>query len=118
VLPFWVASITDRILVLLLPVAVLLFPALRLIPALYGWRVRSRIYRYYGALIAIERGALSTSTEEQRTALLAELDEIEASLNTLRMPLAYADAFYVLREHVGFVRMHLAGTQREPAHVG
>jgi hypothetical protein len=118
VLPFWVASITDRILVLLLPVAVLLFPALRLIPALYGWRVRSRIYRYYGALIAIERGALSTSTEEQRTALLAELDEIEASLNTLRMPLAYADAFYVLREHVGFVRMHLAGTQRDSAHVG
>jgi hypothetical protein len=117
VLPFWVASITDRILVLLLPVAVLLFPALRLIPALYGWRVRSRIYRYYGALIAIERGAVNTSTEEQRTALLAELDEIEASLNTLRMPLAYADAFYVLREHVGFVRMHLAGTQREPAHV-
>ncbi|OTP66328.1 TAXI family TRAP transporter solute-binding subunit [Caballeronia sordidicola] len=117
VLPFWVASITDRILVLLLPVAVLLFPALRLIPALYGWRVRSRIYRYYGALIAIERGALSTSTEEQRMALLAELDEIEASLNTLRMPLAYADAFYVLREHVGFVRMHLAPGQRETAHV-
>jgi hypothetical protein len=116
VLPFWVASITDRILVLLLPVAVLLFPALRLIPALYGWRVRSRIYRYYGALIAIERGALSASTEEQRLALLAELDEIEASLNTLKMPLAYADAFYVLREHVGFVRMHLTGTQREHAY--
>jgi hypothetical protein len=115
VLPFWVASITDRILVLLLPVAVLLFPALRLIPALYGWRVRSRIYRYYGALISIERGALTTSTEEQRLALLAELDEIEASLNTLKMPLAYADAFYVLREHVGFVRMHLTGTQREHA---
>jgi hypothetical protein len=78
--------------------------------------VRSRIYRYYGALIAIERGALSASTEEQRLALLAELDEIEASLNTLKMPLAYADAFYVLREHVGFVRMHLTGTQREHAY--
>lgn len=116
VLPFWLASITDRILVLLLPVAVLLFPALRLIPALYGWRVRSRIYRYYGALIAIERGALKSTTDEQRKALLAELDEIEESLNTLRMPLAYADAFYVLREHVGFVRMHLDETSRERAH--
>ncbi len=116
VLPFWVASITDRILVLLLPVAVLFFPALRLIPMLYGWRVRSRIYRYYGALIAIERGALKSTTEEERKALLAELDEIEESLNTLRMPLAYADAFYVLREHVGFVRLHLGETSREKVH--
>ncbi|WP_413184124.1 TAXI family TRAP transporter solute-binding subunit [Paraburkholderia sacchari] len=107
-LPFWLASVADRLLVLLLPLAVLVFPALRAIPALYRWRVRSRIYRYYGALIAIERDALKHSSDEERRALIAELDEIERALNTLRMPLAYADAFYVLREHVGFVRMHLA----------
>jgi NMT1-like family len=110
-LPFWLASIGDRTLVLLLPVAVLLFPAMRLIPALYRWRVRSRIYRYYGALIAIERGALADSTDEERKRLVVELDQIEASLNRLRMPLAYADAFYVLREHVGFVRSRLAAVQ-------
>ncbi|MEM5326614.1 TAXI family TRAP transporter solute-binding subunit [Paraburkholderia sp. JHI2823] len=113
-LPFWLASVTDRLLVLLLPLAVLVIPALRAIPALYRWRVRSRIYRYYGALIAIERDALKHKSEEQRRALLEELDEIERSLNTLRMPLAYADAFYVLREHVGFVRMHLSAS---PSHV-
>ena len=116
VLPFWVASMADRILVLLLPVAVLLIPALRLIPALYGWRVRSRIYRYYGSLIAIERGALNGATEEERKVFLAELDQIEESLNTLRMPLAHADAFYVLREHVGFVRTHLEEASRQRVH--
>lgn len=110
-LPFWLASIGDRTLVLLLPMAVLLFPAMRLIPALYRWRVRSRIYRYYGALIAIERGALADSSDAERKQLFAELDQIEASLNRLRMPLAYADAFYVLREHVGFVRGRLAAAQ-------
>ncbi|HTR09587.1 MAG TPA: TAXI family TRAP transporter solute-binding subunit [Paraburkholderia sp.] len=112
-LPFWIASVTNRLLVLLLPLAVLVIPALRAIPALYQWRVRSRIYRYYGALIAIERDALEHTSEEQRRALLDELDEIENSLNTLRMPLAYADAFYVLREHVGFVRAHLSAN---PSH--
>ncbi|MGQ7938099.1 TAXI family TRAP transporter solute-binding subunit [Paraburkholderia sp. D1E] len=110
-LPFWLASIGDRTLVLLLPMAVLLFPTMRLIPALYRWRVRSRIYRYYGALIAIERGAFADSTDEERKRLFAKLDQIEASLNRLRMPLAYADAFYVLREHVGFVRGRLAAAQ-------
>jgi hypothetical protein len=107
-LPFWLASIGDRTLVLLLPVAVLLFPALRLVPALYQWRVRSRIYRYYGSLIAIEREALKDPTPAQREALFQELDQIEEALNSLRMPLAYADGFYVLREHVGFVRSRLA----------
>jgi hypothetical protein len=106
-LPFWLASVTDRLLVLLLPLAVLVIPALRAIPALYSWRVRSRIYRYYGALIAIERDALKHTSEAERRQLIEDLDEIERSLNTLRMPLAYADAFYVLREHIGFVRMHL-----------
>ncbi|WP_322030113.1 TAXI family TRAP transporter solute-binding subunit [Paraburkholderia sp. J76] len=112
-LPFWLASVTDRLLVLLLPLAVLVIPALRTIPALYRWRVRSRIYRYYGALIAIERDALKHTNEEERRALVEELDEIERSLNTLRMPLAYADAFYVLREHVGFVRMHLGANESQ-----
>lgn len=115
-LPFWLASIGDRTLVLLLPMAVLLFPAMRLIPALYRWRVRSRIYRYYGSLIAIERGALADSTDEERRRLFAELDQIEDSLNRLRMPLAYADAFYVLREHVGFVRSRLGAAARQGGH--
>lgn len=106
-LPFWLASVGDRTLVLLVPVAVLLFPALRIIPALYRWRVRSRLYRYYGSLIAIERDALKNPSAEERQALFEELDHIEASLNDLRMPLAYADALYVLREHVGFVRTRL-----------
>jgi hypothetical protein len=115
-LPFWLASIGDRTLFLLLPVAVLLVPAMRLIPALYAWRVRSRIYRYYGSLIAIERGAMADSTDEERKRLFAQLDQIEGSLNRLRMPLAYADAFYVLREHVGFVRSRLEAGARQTSH--
>jgi hypothetical protein len=111
-LPFWLANIADRALVLLLPVAVLIFPALRLVPALYQWRVRSRIYRYYGALIAVERGAMKITTEDERRALLVELDYIEESLDTLKLPLAYADALYVLREHIGFVRARLSEAKR------
>ena len=114
-LPFWLASVADRLLVLVLPLAVLLIPALRAIPALYRWRVRSRIYRYYGALIAIEREALRHGSEEERRVLVARLDEIEQSLNTIRMPLAHADAFYVLREHIGFVRRHLAPRESVPS---
>lgn len=108
VLPFWLASLADRMLVVVVPLIVLLIPGLRLVPSLYAWRVKSRIYRWYGALISIERSALSDDhSAAERTALLEQLDAIEDSVNGLKMPLAYADQFYVLREHIGFVRERL-----------
>ena len=58
-LPFWLASLVDRLLVVLLPLLVCIVPATRVAPALYRWRVRSRIYRWYGALMAIERDMLA-----------------------------------------------------------
>ena len=61
-LPFWLASLVDRMLVVLLPLAVLIVPAMRIVPALYSWRVRSRIYRWYGALISIERAMIKESS--------------------------------------------------------
>jgi TRAP-type uncharacterized transport system substrate-binding protein len=108
-LPFWLASLVDRLIVLLVPIVVVLIPGAKLIPSLYAWRVKSRIYRWYGALIAIERSALDeTAGEEERAASMAKLVEIEAAVNRLKMPLAYADQFYVLREHIGFVRARMA----------
>jgi hypothetical protein len=103
--------------VTLLPVAVLLSAAAAAACYVPAWRVRSRIYRYYGSLIAIEREAMRDSSAEERSKLLMELDQIDASLNTLRLPLAYADGFYVLREHVRFVRQRLEGVpERVRAH--
>ncbi len=107
-LPFWLASLADRLIVLLVPIIVVLIPGLRLVPSLYAWRVKSRIYRWYGALIAIEREAMGETSAADRQSLLERLDAIEESVNGLKMPLAYADQFYVLREHIGFVRTRLA----------
>lgn len=116
ILPFWLASLADRLLVVVVPLIVLLVPALRLVPALYAWRVKSRIYRWYGALIAIERGALNDTSPEERQLLIEKIDSIEESVNGLKMPLAYADQFYVLREHIGFVRERLTQQGRETVH--
>jgi NMT1-like family len=115
ILPFWIASLVDRLLVVVVPLIVVLVPALRLVPSLYAWRVKSRIYRWYGALIAIERGALNETSAEERQSLIDKLDEIEESVNGLKMPLAYADQFYVLREHIGFVRQRLMQQGRDQA---
>ncbi|QRX82039.1 TAXI family TRAP transporter solute-binding subunit [Glaciimonas sp. PAMC28666] len=108
-LPFWLASLVDRTVVILLPLILLLIPAFRLVPMLYGWRIKSRIYRWYGSLIALERGAIA-ETPEERAEMLRRIDQIEESVNRMKMPLAFADQFYVLREHIGFVRARLANS--------
>jgi hypothetical protein len=106
-LPFWLASLADRMIVLLVPIIVVLIPGLKLVPSLYVWRVKSRTYRWYGALIAIERGMMAEPSEAERATLIEKLDVIEESVNKLKVPLAYAEQFYVLRQHIGFVRARL-----------
>ena len=106
-LPFWLASLVDRLLVVLLPLLVVIIPATRVAPALYRWRVRSRIYRWYGALMAIEHDIHDQQTPEQRAAVFGRLDEITVAVKELRTPLSFADQVYVLRDHVGNVRRRL-----------
>ncbi len=108
ILPFWIASLADRTVVLLVPIIVLLLPGLKLVPTLYHWRIKSRIYRWYGALIGLERDALSNATAAKRDEMLKRLDSIENGVNHMKVPLTFADQFYVLREHIGFVRDRLA----------
>jgi TRAP-type uncharacterized transport system substrate-binding protein len=108
-LPFWLASLVDRMLVVLVPLVVILIPATRIVPPVYRWRVRSRIYKWYGALMAIERDMLADPTPEREQEILKRLDDIEEAVNNLRTPLAFADQLYVLREHIGWVRKRLVG---------
>ncbi|HME90197.1 MAG TPA: TAXI family TRAP transporter solute-binding subunit, partial [Myxococcaceae bacterium] len=106
-LPFWVASLVDRALVLLLPIAVLLIPGLRIVPMLYRWRISSRIYRRYGELMALERVSFGQMTAEQRADLLKRLDEIEKRVINVKLPGSFADQVYVLRQHIQFVRSRI-----------
>ena len=103
-LPFWLASLVDRLLVVLVPLLVLIIPATRIVPPLYRWRVRSRIYRWYGTLMAIERDMLGELTPERREQVIKRLDDIEESVNNIKTPLSFADQLYVLREHISMVR--------------
>ncbi|MDX2019427.1 MAG: TAXI family TRAP transporter solute-binding subunit [Deltaproteobacteria bacterium] len=106
-LPFWLASLLDRLVVVVVPLLVIIVPATRIVPSLYRWRIRSRIYRWYGVLLAIERELLGKPTQEQRLGLLQRLDEIEDAVNEVKTPLSFADQLYVLREHVTLVRHRL-----------
>lgn len=106
-MPFWLASLVNRAAVVLVPILVVLIPGLRFAPVLYGWRIRNRIYKRYGELMALERAAMEPMTPEQRTALLDQLAEIERTIISVKVPGAFADQIYILRRHIHFVRESL-----------
>ncbi len=106
VLPFWVASLVDRFLMVLLPLVILAVPVLRLVPAVYQWRIRRRVYRIYGALLALERDAVAGGASP--AALLDRLEQLERRAESLTLPVAVATELYVLREHIMMVRQRLA----------
>jgi hypothetical protein len=106
-LPFWLASLVDRIVLVIVPLAVVLIPGLKVVPALYKWRISARIYRRYGDLMALERAAFSDTTPAERADLLKRLDEIEKRIVTGKFPASVAEQVYVLRQHIQFVRSRL-----------
>ena len=113
-MPYWLASIVRRILLAFVPAIVVLIPGLRLLPALYRLRMRLRLYRWYRALLSLERAAAGASSPEKRQQSLARLDHIENEVNRMKVPASFADQFYGLREHIQFVRGRLTENADSP----
>ncbi|MFM7657140.1 MAG: C4-dicarboxylate ABC transporter substrate-binding protein, partial [Burkholderiaceae bacterium] len=101
------ASLVARIAIVLLPLLIVVVPATLMVAPLYQWRMRSRIYRWYGALMTLERALLTSPDQAERNELMKQLEDIENSVNGLHLPLAFADQQYVLREHIAMVRARI-----------
>jgi len=106
-LPFWMASLVTRILVVFIPMFLVLIPGLRSIPAVYRWRMRMRIYRWYRLLLAVEEDMRVQSAPEKQEELIEQLHHIERQVNKMKVPASFAESFYVLRGHITFVRSQL-----------
>ncbi len=106
-LPFWLANLADRALVVLIPVLAIVFPLARLLPPLYAWRMRRRIYRWYGELMYIENEMRRTLTKGETRDFGERLAWIEHEVNEIHTPVAYANQLYSLRQHIDFVQQKL-----------
>jgi hypothetical protein len=101
-LPFWLAALVERFLVVFLPVLVLLYPAFTLLPQAYDWLMQSKIRRLYDEMRAIERDL--AAGREAPGALNEKLDRLYQSASELQLPVKYASMQYTLRMHLDLVR--------------
>lgn len=115
-LSFWLANLAERLWVVVVALTALLIPLSKIVPPIYVWRVRSRVYRWYGELRAIEQAFEDSGAapdDKVRNDLQRRLDSLEDRVNHISVPLAYADELYRLRSHIHLVRERVRGWQQE-----
>ena len=105
-LSFWMANLVERMWLVLSVILVVMLPLSRILPPLYTFRVRSRIFRWYGQLRDIE----VRSESEDNHALLQELSALESKAEKVTVPLSYTDELYALRSNIQLVRKKLLRT--------
>ena len=110
-LSFWMANLVERMWLVMGIIIAVMLPLSRVLPPLYTFRVRSRIFRWYGQLRDIEQ---RVDTEGSQ-ALLQELQELERRAEKVAVPLSYTDELYALRSNIALVRKNLLRT-KTPAH--
>jgi len=106
-LPFWVANLVERMWLVMGIIIAIMLPLSRIVPPLYEFRVRSRIFRWYGQLRDIEARIEVTGNNQ---ALLEELNDLESHAEKVSVPLSYTDELYALRSNIQLVRKKLMRT--------
>lgn len=107
-LPFWLAVLVERLIVMLVPLFALMIPLLKIAPAVYTWRVRSKVFRCYGELKFLEDDLKNHFDPEKLGDYRARLDALDDEAAQLHVPLGFTDLVYTLREHVNLVRSILS----------
>ena len=108
-LPFWVANLIERMWLALGLLLVVILPLSRIVPPLYQFRVRSRVFRWYGRLRDIETQMEARTTGP--TELLQALDTLETQAEKVSVPLSYANELYALRSNIHLIRKKLLRLQ-------
>jgi len=106
-LPFWAATFVNRTLIVIFPLLAILIPLTKIIPTIYVWLIKMKLFRYYGELRFLETQLRQGGLEKDHQAYLDMLNEIEEKVNDLKLPLSFSQHIYELRSHIELVRTKL-----------
>ena len=109
-LPFWLASLIERRLLILVPFAALLIGLIQALPRLLEARMKKRLVVWYREIKALE-DEVWNSREPSRSQIEQWRDEIEsidANASKIRIPYRYFQDVYALKQAIGVVRDRIA----------
>lgn len=106
-LPFWLAIFLQRMIVMLVPIAGILLPAINIAPKLYQWRIRRRILKWYEKLKSLERRVAADRAHDKLPGYREEIDAIDEAVHKIPVPMQFSDQLYSLRAAVDLVRQRI-----------
>jgi TRAP transporter TAXI family solute receptor len=102
-LPFWAANLVERLWVLVIPAATLLYPLVKSAPPIYRWRIKRRILRWYRELRRLEEEGREAAGPTAVSDVRARLRRLLHEVGGIKIPLDYTDDVYRLRTHIRLV---------------
>jgi TRAP transporter TAXI family solute receptor len=109
-LPFWVATFIERMAIMLLPLATILLPLVKVLPWVYQWRIRKRIWYWYGQLKRLEQHLGQDAPDLSLAAARQDIDRIDDAARVIPIPLRYSLEYYSLRSAIALVRQRIAAS--------
>ncbi|HKZ08195.1 MAG TPA: TAXI family TRAP transporter solute-binding subunit [Methylomirabilota bacterium] len=110
-LPFWAATLVDRLKIMLLPLIVFAIPLFKILPPTFRWRARRKIYTWYTQVQAADLALSKPCGADELDRLLGELDHVEEQVRRIRIPPAHSESHFHLRAHIDLVRAKLSAAR-------
>lgn len=108
-LPFWAATLLDRMWVMIFPLIGLAIPMFKLVVPAYRWQVRRRFLRLYAELESIDPNVVPVDSPADAEARRDRIEKLENLSAVATVPREYKDAIYKLRRDIDLVRRRLSG---------
>ncbi|MFI5182339.1 MAG: TAXI family TRAP transporter solute-binding subunit [Thermoanaerobaculia bacterium] len=109
-LPFWLGVLAQRIVLVLIPLAGIVYPLVQLVPAAINYAVEHRLRLLYVELRRIEAHIAAGRSEAAR-----DLTALEQRVSATKVPASGARSLYILKQHVALVKERLVSRESTPA---
>jgi len=111
VFPLWFAGLAERLLILLIPLLLVVFPVFRFVPAIYQYVIEHRIYSLYGQLKALEAELEQAGPGPAPHHVAEALEDLARRANHLSVPLRYSQRLFILKSHIALAKGELQKRQ-------
>ncbi len=106
-LPFWLAGLAEKLLILIIPLFAVVLPLASFLPRLFQAVTERRLFGMYRELKLVERELETTGPVAGLDQLAAVLEELARRANHLWVPLGYSQRLFILKSHIALAQEHL-----------
>jgi TRAP-type uncharacterized transport system substrate-binding protein len=106
-LPFWLSGLTERLLIVLIPLLAVAYPLARILPQMYQWWMQHHLFKLYGDLKYVETELERRGAGDSIDDLLSALDTLQQRTNRMFVTVSFSQRLFILKGHIAVAREQL-----------